>query len=533
MSRPVAKNEFPTKPVLCLYRMARNDTVWSMVRFLLLVEGEVSRPVADGISVIVITDRDIGTPAASSTVGLQLLPSGLSLLGNFGSFSICHSMEEAEVLLESFAGPVFCQSGMYEYVSGVVSDPQNVRSVSATNSTEIGGLHLSDLNVSSIASGYLDSWVLSQQAGGDIVTVTIENATREPDVVKIVDVLRDWAIGSGTSIVLIDLRENGRVADNDVFKFCPGVAENIEIRLALYGLSVLNIFVGSEQRKIDLPPLESSVLVVGDGDTSVLGDRAWSVPLSAPEEDVQSALKQAIAQASVAAAKGEFGRGEKQMTASIEEFYLIAVRFLQAGGEHVGKAIEILKKILQKNPNHADSWALLGMAAHLFKRYEDAVDLLKSAIALNDNDSAYYFNLGIAYLALDNRQGAIDALKAALERDPGLYEAYDVLAEIYADDRKYSLTLECLDRASELRGQWKPSSGKRAECFNALGNSDRALENMDDYMSYVLYDKANEDAAIVMIWPWCAKLYASRDAMFLTDYREIGAQEIVDRVSAG
>lgn len=526
MSIAVADKPVSTGPVLCLYRVTQNDTVWSLFQFLLRAVSELSDPLANEIEVIVVSDTKSQTAKAYGTTDLQQLPGGISLLPQIGCYSICGSLEEAEEMFRSFSGPIICQCETFEYVSSVVSDPRNVQPLGAENFADISDIRLSDLDISSIATDFLKSWVSNQLSGSAIATVTVHEMAYNPQANRAIGALRKWAEKSGKVVVPIDLRVDGSVADideYDVFKICPGAVENIEIRLALYGRSLLNVFIGDERLGAALPPTDGAVLVIGEGEISDMPKRAWLVPSAASDEEIQRAADLAIDQASATYIEGDGVLGEKQMTASIEEFYQIAVRFLQSGGNRVSKAVEILKNILRKDATHADSWALLGIVAHLLRHHEDAVRLFESAISLNPNDAAYFFNLGNAHRAIGNSSDAISAMNAALKLDPTLYEAYDVLAEIYHEDCNYSRALECLDRANELHGLWKPSSGLRAECFSALGDQGRAVECMEDYVSYILDKKENEDAAVAMIWPWCAKLYSSRDAMFLTDYREIGA----------
>lgn len=522
-----AETEISSDTVVCLYMLDSEESLWSFVEFLRQAASAVYGTRETCIDVVVVTVADECSSVDGWALGLQKIPGGLSLLKAFGSCTLCESMGDAERLLSSFGGVVVCQNEYYEFARSVVPRSRRIKPLQLNDLAEFGPIRPSDLNVSDVASDFLKAWIQNQCPFPELVTITFQGKGDDPLITRVFEGIDDWANRSDRTVVPINLQSAGGAVDTPIkrtVKECPGVVQNIELRVALYRRALLNVIITSEQGNTTLPPAEYAAVVIGDGDFSKISDRAVSLPVTATAEDIAHAADQAIYQTRIMAATSDFQLGEKQMTASVDEFYTIAVRYLQSGGHRVRKAIEILKKILQKDSAHADSWALLGLTAHLFKRHEDAIGLFETAISLNPNDAAYFFNLGNAHRAIGNGSDAISAMNAALELDPTMYEAYDVLAEIYLEERDHSLALECLDRASELRGRWKPSSGLRAECFSALGDQSRALECMDQYMSYLLDNKENEDAAISMIWPWCAKLYSSRDAMFLADYRGIGAR---------
>ena len=521
--------------VLCLYHLSSDDTVWTVIAYLSRARFAIPEAADDIFDVIIVAAPDVQANRSWNDLVLQQLPGVLSLLKFVRGYSICATTRDMERPLARFSGTIICQAEWYVRVCGLASNGQVVQLLDTDEVKEASALKYSDLNVSPVASDYIDSWLIAQDANRRIVTVTIDNFSDSMHVVRILNLLGDWAKAETCIVVLIDQRINPPILDRDpgeVFRDFPGIDQNIELRVALYGRSLINVFIGSEYQTIALPPMDRSALVLGTGEVADNSNRLCVLPLTAGADEICGAVASATALALGLTAKGQNQFGEKQMTASVEEFYLLAVKFLQSGGDRVAKAIEILKKILLKNPKHADSWALLGLAAHFFKRHEDAKDLLQSAIALNAKDPAYYFNLGNVYLALDDCPNAIAAMKAALERDPTLYEAYDVLAEIYLNQQEYSQALEYLERASELNYRRQRTSDSRAECFFAMGDPDRALECISDYVSYLAINREKQDAAVVMIWPWCAKLYSSRDAMFLTDYREIAREDRLQRATA-
>lgn len=514
--------------VSCVYHLTGDDTVWTVIGSLSRARLSMPEAADGGFDVILVAAPDVRAETSWDVSVLQQLPSVLSLLKFVRGYSVFATIADAEPRLAYLAGTIICHPDLYDRLSGLTSNSHVLRLPCTSDVSEVTALKHADLAVSPVAYDFIDNWLVANDANRRVVTITIDRTADHIHVARNTKIVGDWANEDGRIVVLIDQRTNAPQPEGDrgeAFRNVPGVDQNIELRVALYGRSLINVFIGSEHREIALPPMDRAALVLGAGATADSPDSARVLPLAAAADGIRNAMSAAAALSLDLTEKGQNQFGEKQMTASVEEFYLVAVKLLQSGGERVAKSIEILKKILLKDPKHADSWALLGLAAHFFKKHRDAEGLLKSAIALNPDDPAYYFNLGNVYCALADYPNAIAAMTAALERDPGLFEAHDVLADIYREQKEFALALAHLDRSCELKERWRYSGGKRAECFFALGEPEQALECIGQYVAQLADNRENEVASAVMVWPWCAKLYASRDALFLTDYRQISMEE--------
>jgi len=238
------------------------------------------------------------------------------------------------------------------------------------------------------------------------------------------------------------------------------------------------------------------------------------LPIDLGDEDIARELSWVKATVSETT-DGKISTTKQDIKTSVEGAYELAVRLYKSSPETIAKAISIFREILRRKPDHADSLAMLALAAHKFKKHEQAVQLLEQALLINNTDPAYYFNLGNAHFALRQYDEALVALQRAIELDHTLFEAYDIMSEIHRYQRHYEKALHCHERSCTLHGKWFQANVKMAECLFALGNVNEALTKIRSFIDKLLYMKANDRASAVMIWPWCARPFSSREATFL------------------
>lgn len=145
------------------------------------------------------------------------------------------------------------------------------------------------------------------------------------------------------------------------------------------------------------------------------------------------------------------------------------------------------------------------------ENYQRAVDALQQCLKINDTDAVLYFELGKNYNKLKNFGAAEDALKEAVSRQPDnewfLDELYDVyiqqnnmdkavktvkqlvkyhpdykqdLAAIYIKVNKYKEALELLDELDARFGVTHERDYLRNQIYNATGNDDERIENLEE-----------------------------------------------------
>ncbi len=121
------------------------------------------------------------------------------------------------------------------------------------------------------------------------------------------------------------------------------------------------------------------------------------------------------------------------------------------------EAIDFFKEGLEKNPGHANLLADLSWA------YEEK-GMLEEAISWNQKAAAAYlkitppdprrwkpsYNFGLIYAKQGQLENAIASLREALQINPGLGDAYGLLAIVYYERRQYDLAAQNAVKAEEL-----------------------------------------------------------------------------------
>ncbi|CAM2068100.1 Tetratricopeptide repeat protein [Sulfidibacter corallicola] len=108
-----------------------------------------------------------------------------------------------------------------------------------------------------------------------------------------------------------------------------------------------------------------------------------------------------------------------------------------------------LNRALAINPNHSESYNLLGSVYIDQERYIEAVEVLKKVI----RDKNYgqpqfpYFNLGLAMRRQDRLTEAVAAFQKVVQIDPSFYRAYIALADIYKQNGDYDHALYFYQKA--------------------------------------------------------------------------------------
>jgi predicted O-linked N-acetylglucosamine transferase (SPINDLY family) len=132
----------------------------------------------------------------------------------------------------------------------------------------------------------------------------------------------------------------------------------------------------------------------------------------------------------------------------------------QAG--HLREAEEIYRRILQAEPNHADSLHLLGLVAYQVGRAETAVELIGRAVGLRADQPVFRGNLGEALRACGRAAEAELCLLEALRLDPTLADAHNSLGNVRRAAGRDDDAVTSFRRAIALRPTF-------AEAHNNLG----------------------------------------------------------------
>ncbi len=111
--------------------------------------------------------------------------------------------------------------------------------------------------------------------------------------------------------------------------------------------------------------------------------------------------------------------------------------------QKVNEAGELCQKALKIDPNHADSFNLLGLISSHLKKYDSAEIFHKKACELMPNNPLYWNNLGALCLTLKRYTEAQNYLNKSLEVEPGYFHALSnmsaLLLELKQPEKAYEI----------------------------------------------------------------------------------------------
>ena len=139
------------------------------------------------------------------------------------------------------------------------------------------------------------------------------------------------------------------------------------------------------------------------------------------------------------------------------------------------KAIPLLKKVIELNPDDAESKYQLGSIYFAQEDYEGANAYFNEAIQLNPDNSDYHFAIGLTYEKKELFDEAVTSLQKAAELNPENPEVYYRLGIIFDFQEKYKKAVEFFQKAIDL-------NPKNADYHQSLGFT---YESMDQHKDAV------------------------------------------------
>lgn len=122
---------------------------------------------------------------------------------------------------------------------------------------------------------------------------------------------------------------------------------------------------------------------------------------------------------------------------------------LHSAGDLAG-AEAAYRKILFRQPNHADALYLLGEVCQAKGERDQAIALIEKAVAANPNIAAYRASLGSLYRETGNLIGAEASFRQAVSLDDANPEYLNDLGTTLQDQRRDSEALACFEQALVL-----------------------------------------------------------------------------------
>jgi tetratricopeptide (TPR) repeat protein len=150
-----------------------------------------------------------------------------------------------------------------------------------------------------------------------------------------------------------------------------------------------------------------------------------------------------------------------------------ALKYHQNG--RLDEAEKLYRRMLEMDPNHADSWNLLGVVAYQTNRYESASNLIRNAIRIDKKNASFHSNLGLVLQAQKKWDEAVARYKRALTLMPDYAEAHYNLANALREKGKLEEAATRYKRVLELMPDHANAHCNLSAVLDRQGKVDEAV----------------------------------------------------------
>ena len=140
------------------------------------------------------------------------------------------------------------------------------------------------------------------------------------------------------------------------------------------------------------------------------------------------------------------------------------------------KTIEILKKIVDKQPYDGYSWNLMGAAYGKLGSYQKEIECCEKAVQINPQNDGAWANLGAAYFNLGNYQKTVVNGERALQINPQNDMAWANLGAAYFYLGNYQKAVESCEKALQINPQKDSAWTNLGLSYLNLGNYQKAVK---------------------------------------------------------
>ncbi|MGH9795728.1 MAG: DUF3857 domain-containing protein [Candidatus Acidiferrales bacterium] len=142
-------------------------------------------------------------------------------------------------------------------------------------------------------------------------------------------------------------------------------------------------------------------------------------------------------------------------------------------------AIELYKRVVEKDPKYKGAWLELGAVHSLMRQFDDAIAAFNKQIELNPYDERAYNSLGSVYRQQQKYDEAIKAFRKQLEISPLDPIAHIQLGDVYREIKRYDEAVVMLERAVVLAPRNAGLFVSLGDCYLNLKQPEKALEAFD------------------------------------------------------
>ncbi|MFM7055298.1 MAG: tetratricopeptide repeat protein [Planctomycetota bacterium] len=109
------------------------------------------------------------------------------------------------------------------------------------------------------------------------------------------------------------------------------------------------------------------------------------------------------------------------------------------------------ERLTQLHPAFAGGWVNLGAVLNKLGEHKKAVEALRRAVQKDSKCADAWFNMGIAQKAMNQSTMAINAWREAIRVKPGMFDAHYNLARIYGELKNLGMARKCVQDALKIR----------------------------------------------------------------------------------
>lgn len=144
-----------------------------------------------------------------------------------------------------------------------------------------------------------------------------------------------------------------------------------------------------------------------------------------------------------------------------------------AGFENQDRAIQLLTKSLEIDPNDAQSWYLLGRAYMFDQNYSKAYEAYQQAVYRDGKNPTFWCSIGVLYYQINQYRDALDAYSRAIRINPYISEVWYDLGSLYEScNNQLSDAIDAYARAAEL----DPDNARIQQRISMLRNAEATGE---------------------------------------------------------
>jgi Flp pilus assembly protein TadD len=466
--------------------------------FMALAEMARRRLGCEGLHVVIIPGDDDGfrnDDVSYSTANKEwrlrniVVPS-CWLFNRATSVTICNSREEATAIEAALTGPVFP-------LSYSTKQPVGDFLWSSISAALACGEQLPQAQPSAEASRIVRDWLAAHAGKRRPIAITLRESGHAPVRNSNVAAWREFARTLDPKIyVPVFIPDTERAFDSasppdgaDGSLVWPAAALNLDLRLALYEQSWLNLMVtngpgilcwlNSKSRFIMFKMLNPAWVNTSQAYLASLGIAAGrQPPFATPfqrlvwEPDTLQVIEREFADMAERIGDVSSGTAMAADSAKAEDPIAVAVRLHATG--RLEEATAVYHDIVTKNPKNADAWNMLGIIAHQADRPDVAEKMVRLAMSIKPRQANIHITLAAVLRKLGREDEAAACLRQAIVLAPKDAGAHADLAEVLQVQGAGEEAAAAMLKAMRLKPDSQELCERAARVLHALGHGQQA-----------------------------------------------------------